>query len=404
MDASPPVLATVQAQDLDRVARLWRRLGHTPDSIGEYRRCATRMLQSAHTADYRQISVEQVVRLAHTYATKHQLDPHSMQRRWVSAFRAFAWGLQQLGKATGPTLLPKALPKQVDSTIAAFQEYGRSLGWSDQTRHIHGRNVWDLRQFLAVRRAPWPEPRLRDLDVFLAQRARRWKRSTVAGAAGTCRAWLRFLFVTGRSPRNLASSVALPPSIVYPRPPRAVPWRIIRQLRRGIDPTTPLGRRDLAQYLLFCAYGLSNAEVIHLTLDDIDWDTNILHIRRLKNSATVDLPLSAAVAKAIAGYLRRGRPPTTCRHVFVRHSIPFGPLSHATVGQRIKCWAERAKVHAPYLGAHVFRHSFATHQLERGTPLKVIGDILGHRDSRTTAIYVRAALERLRRLALPVPT
>jgi site-specific recombinase XerD len=52
----------------------------------------------------------------------------------------------------------------------------------------------------------------------------------------------------------------------------------------------------------------------------------------------------------------------------------------------------------------LFRHSFATRQLEQGIPLKVIGDILGHRNSQTTGIYVRSALSRLRRLALPVPT
>jgi site-specific recombinase XerD len=75
----------------------------------------------------------------------------------------------------------------------------------------------------------------------------------------------------------------------------------------------------------------------------------------------------------------------------------------STIGQRVKCWAERANVHPPYLGVHLFRHSFATYQLERGVPLKLIGDILGHRSTQTTAIYVRSALGRLRQLALPVP-
>jgi site-specific recombinase XerD len=177
----------------------------------------------------------------------------------------------------------------------------------------------------------------------------------------------------------------------------------VRQLGHGINRSTPLGRRDYAQYLLFCAYGLSTAEIIDLKLEQIDWNAGILHIRRVKNGATVDLPLLPAVAKAITVYLLRSRPQTICRNIFIRHMIPFGPLSHATVGQRVICWAKRAKVEAPYLGAHLFRHSFATRQLERGTPLKVIGDILGHRSSQTTRIYVRTALSRLRQLALPVP-
>jgi site-specific recombinase XerD len=109
------------------------------------------------------------------------------------------------------------------------------------------------------------------------------------------------------------------------------------------------------------------------------------------------------VAKAIAAYIRHGRPSTESRYVFVGHFIPFGPLGVSTIGQRVKCWAERANVHPPYLGVHLFRHSFATYQLERGVPLKLIGDILGHRSTQTTAIYVRSALGRLRQLALPVP-
>lgn len=217
------------------------------------------------------------------------------------------------------------------------------------------------------------------------------------------RAWLRFLFLAGCSPRNIAESVALPPHVRYARPPRSVPWRIVRQLRSGIDPRTAIGRRDLAQYLLFCAYGLSNAEVTNLKLEDIDWHAGILHIRRVKNGSTVDLPLSPPVAQAIAAYIRHGRPRTDSRHVFVTHCIPFGPLGISLTGQRVKCWAERANMKLPFFGVHLFRHSFATYQLERGVSLKLIGDILGHASAQTTAIYVRSALGRLRQLALPVP-
>jgi len=84
---------------------------------------------------------------------------------------------------------------------------------------------------------------------------------------------------------------------------------------KGIDRSTPMGRRDYAQYLLFCAYGLSNAEIIDLKLEQIDWDAGILHIRRVKNGSTVDLPLLPAVAKAMAVYLRHSRPQTSCRNV-----------------------------------------------------------------------------------------
>jgi integrase/recombinase XerD len=393
---------SVREQDLKDVARLWRELGHTPKSIAQYQIAMIEILKRGRAFDYLELTADRVDSWAQQYAVERGLDPLAVMRRWLPAFRAFRWGLKRLGKATGSVVRSKA-HVAADPTVAAFIEYGRSLGWKETTLLLHLRSVRGLQHHVAGHRGKWPEPGLKDVDDFLKAAAKRWKRTTVAGAAGTFRAWLRFLFVTGRSKQNMAESVALPPSIRYARPPRALPWNLVRQLRRGIDTRTAIGRRDMAQYQLFCAYGLSNAEVTNLKLEDIDWSARVLHIRRLKNGSTVDLPLSPSVAKAIAAYIQHGRPSTECRHVFVGHFIPFGPLGRSTIGQRVKDWAERADVRAPYLGVHVFRHSFATYQMERGVSLKLICDILGHRSTQTTSIYVRSALGRLRQLALPVP-
>jgi len=42
--------------------------------------------------------------------------------------------------------------------------------------------------------------------------------------------------------------------------------------------------------------------------------------------------------------------------------------------------------------------------LHSGVSLKTIGDLLGHRDSDSTYVYLRLATEELREVALPVPT
>ena len=49
------------------------------------------------------------------------------------------------------------------------------------------------------------------------------------------------------------------------------------------------------------------------------------------------------------------------------------------------------------------RHSLATHLLKNGTPLKTIGDILGHRSAASTSAYLRLATDDLREVSLPVP-
>ena len=57
----------------------------------------------------------------------------------------------------------------------------------------------------------------------------------------------------------------------------------------------------------------------------------------------------------------------------------------------------------PFNGPHCLRHSYAVRLLKNGTPLKTIGDILGHRTAESTSVYLRLATGDLREVSLPVP-
>ena len=50
------------------------------------------------------------------------------------------------------------------------------------------------------------------------------------------------------------------------------------------------------------------------------------------------------------------------------------------------------------------RHGIAMHLLRNGTPLKTIGDVLGHRTVESTSVYLRLQVEDLRSVALPLPS
>ena len=57
----------------------------------------------------------------------------------------------------------------------------------------------------------------------------------------------------------------------------------------------------------------------------------------------------------------------------------------------------------PATGPHILRQSWATLALQRGTDLKLIADVLGHRSVDTTAPYAKVHFEQLRQAALPWP-
>ena len=79
-------------------------------------------------------------------------------------------------------------------------------------------------------------------------------------------------------------------------------------------------------------------------------------------------------------------------------------LGRTAVSMVFDRWAKRSGLPIPFYGAHCLRHAYAVHLLHTGASLKTIGDLLGHRDSDSTYVYLRLATEELRDVALPVPT
>ena len=140
-----------------------------------------------------------------------------------------------------------------------------------------------------------------------------------------------------------------------------------------------------------------------LELDDIDWNAAQLTVRG-KSGERSELPLPADVGRAIVEYLKRGRPDSTSRRVFLRVKAPIRGFRGASgVGSIVRHCLQRAGVDAPTFGAHQFRHGLATEMLHQGASLSEIGDLLGHRSPETTKIYTKVDLDALRTLALPWP-
>ena len=157
--------------------------------------------------------------------------------------------------------------------------------------------------------------------------------------------------------------------------------------------------------LLIATYGLRVSEVASLDLDDIQWQARIVRVPRPKVGTPLALPLTDEVAAALVAYLRHRSGEAGERRLFLRARAPRGPVQSTGVCDAFDVWAARAGVHAPGLGGpHCMRHALAMHLLRRGTPLKTLGDLLGHRSAESTGVYLRLQVEDLRDVALPLPT
>lgn len=245
-----------------------------------------------------------------------------------------------------------------------------------------------------------------DLDAYIAWRAASMRRTSIAGLASTVRGILRYLNASGRMPVDLSVEVAGPPLYAQEGIPSTIN---LKDLERALKATKQDGRavghRDYAILMLLSTYGLRAGEVIGLKLTDIDWRHDRLRIHHSKTGAHSELPLLRAPADAILNYLKHGRPKTTVKEVFLTACAPYRPIGDTSTlyGVMVRRFKSVGLILTGKRGAHVLRHSRAVSLLRGGVPLKVIGDVLGHRSEKSTAVYLKLATEDLRSVALDLP-
>jgi integrase/recombinase XerD len=214
------------------------------------------------------------------------------------------------------------------------------------------------------------------------------------------RSFLRFCFIEGLVGADLSQAALLVRGRSSSPLPRGISRADARALLGSCDRRHVLGRRDYAIIITLLRLGLRRSEVAGLRLDDIDWRAGELVVGG-KGARQDRLPLPADVGEAIASYLRRGRPQSSRREVFLRAKAPYDPIASGTVASTVRRACRRAGI--AEFGSHRLRHTAACDMIQAQVPLVRIGQVLRHQSLQSTAIYARVDIERLRLLAAPWP-
>jgi site-specific recombinase XerD len=243
-----------------------------------------------------------------------------------------------------------------------------------------------------------------DVVGFVQREAQKLHGKRAKLMTSALRSFLCYARYRGDVRQDLAAAVPTVANWSMPSIPRAISPDLVQRLLASINRHTAIGRRDYAIILLLARLGLRAGEIAGIDLEDIDWNTGLLHLRR-KGGQRCTIPLPADVGAAIAAYLRYGRPRNNeCRRVFLRSRAPLhGFQDGVAVASLVQHNLQRAGIEAATKGAHQFRHGLATNMLRHGASLDEIGEVLGHRSPETTKIYTKVDLDALRPLALPWP-
>ena len=137
--------------------------------------------------------------------------------------------------------------------------------------------------------------------------------------------------------------------------------------------------------------------------EDLDWEAGEICIRA-SGARSDRLPIPQEVGAALVEYLRYARPRCSSRRIFIRMRAPYRELANSSdISTIVRRALDLAGLDPPHKGAHLLRHSVATHMLRHGASLAEIGELLRHRNQQTTMIYAKVDLDALRPLALPWP-
>jgi len=218
------------------------------------------------------------------------------------------------------------------------------------------------------------------------------------------RSFLNYLYQEGTTATNLATAIPATAGGRLSELPRYLEAAEVKKLLRSCDRRQKVGRRDYAVLVLLARLGLRASEVANLELHDIDWEAGELIVRG-KGNRMDRMPLLQEVGKAVADYLKRGRPRCSTRRVFVHCKAPYVGFSSPpnAVSSIVKRAVGRAGLNPQNHGAHLLRHSLATNLLRSGASLTQIGQVLRHQQTQTTEIYAKVDVNALRALAQPWP-
>lgn len=241
-----------------------------------------------------------------------------------------------------------------------------------------------------------------DIDRYLAEGgATRWCRISVRDVATALKSFFRFGATQGWSPRYLADSICAPRIYADEKLPAGPDWTDVKRLLAAARTNSPRDVRDRPILMLFAIYGLRATEVAQLRLEDLDWEHDLLHVRRVKRRGRQVYPLLSSMREALIQYLKRVRRHSVHQEVFLALKSPFLPLKrdglYTIVSKRLMALDLRAA--STHHGPHCLRHACAARLVAEGLSLKEIGDHLGHRTTSATRIYAKVDLPGLREVA-----
>jgi integrase/recombinase XerD len=290
-------------------------------------------------------------------------------------------------------------PSRFDPLIADFVSYCRiECGFAPATLEAYAADLRDLRDWLTdAGHRDWQALAPGLIGRYLKHLDQRpLAVSSIARHVATIRVFTRFAAQQGHLPTDPAEQLTQPKT--WQHLPDVPGQTEIARLLEAPDPDHPLYLRDRAMLELLYAGGLRATELAGMQLDHLYADLAVVRVMGKGGKERI-VPLGKPALAAAHRYL------TDLRPVLLRPERPTHRLLLSRTGrpiERVVVWQVvkrcAAKAGLSNVHPHTLRHSFATHLLAGGADLRVVQEMLGHSNIRTTQIYTHVDRTRLKQV------
>lgn len=284
----------------------------------------------------------------------------------------------------------------ISSCIDEFILYmGASLGRADNTAVNYAVDLAQFADYLEANSCSVPSDiKMEDLRGFLRELAGYgFSKSSIARKLSSLRGFIKHLARMGILDRDI--SIGLRGPRLSARLPRALACEdVMRMLGEGLSDSKKKTRDSLILELLYGS-GLRVNELTSLDWGDVDIPERWLRVSG-KGSKMRMVPFGRIAQELLVDWRVQSlvQFPDLSEKYPLFSGVGAERLTDRTVHRLVVSTAKRVGLVG--VSPHSLRHSYATHMLERGAPLRVIQELLGHESLSTTQRYLKITVEQMK--------
>jgi integrase/recombinase XerC len=298
-------------------------------------------------------------------------------------------------KKAPPRLRPKRHEhKNMNKRVEDFLNFlTTEKGASEHTTKNYGIDLRKFMKFIAEKE--FKDLTYLDIRSFLASlKTHEYSKSSISRKLACLRSFFKYLVRENILTQNPAAGIATPkkekrlPSFMNPDE--------ITKLLDAPAKNSWEEKRDKAILEMLYSSGLRVSELAGLNHDDLDFFGGLVRVRGKGKKERI-VPVGQEALNSLRAYWDMKAPRETAnvikKPLFI--SRIGSRLTDRSVRRMILKYVKRTGL-GKEISPHTFRHSFATHMLDRGADLRSVQELLGHANLSTTQIYTHVTTQRLK--------